>query len=141
MVKEDIINLVVRQTNYSREEAIKKLEQWNNNHLNVIKEYLNPNFNKKKETKKISTNQKIIKGIRNYMDDVAIQYEKRKKMKEELKLQMEIEEEGKKQEELYKKEVENNKKIKENENLENLKQRKEEEENENKTDGVTFSEI
>ena len=141
MVKEDIINLVVRQTNYSREEAIEKLEKWNNNHLNVIKEYLNPNFNKKKETKKLSTNQKIIKGIRNYMDDVAIQYQKRKRMKEELKLQMEIEEEGRKQEDLYKKEVENNKKIKENENLKNLKQKKEKEENENKTDGVTFSEI
>ena len=99
---EGAIALIKSQTNYTEEEAKKKLTEWNGNYMNVIKEYLNPNFNKKKETKKISKNKKIIKGIRNYMDDVAIQYEKRKKMKEELKLQMEIEEEGKKQEELYK---------------------------------------
>ena len=140
MVKEDIINLVIRQTNYTREEAILKLDKWGNNHLNVIKEYLNPNFNKKKE-KKLSTNQKILKGIRIYMDDVAIQYQKRKKMKEELKVQMEIEEEGKKQEELYKKTIQKNKKDKELKNLEKIKKEKEKEIYENKTDGVTFNEI
>ena len=42
------IALIKSQTNYNYEEAKEKLEKWDGNYMNVIKEYLNPNFNKKK---------------------------------------------------------------------------------------------
>ena len=43
------ISLIISQTNYTEEEAKNKLEEWNGNYINVIKEYLNPNFKKKKK--------------------------------------------------------------------------------------------
>jgi|TARA_B100000674_G_C37885232_1_gene936329 hypothetical protein len=78
MFEEKNINLVISQTNYDRETAIKKLEVWDGDYIKVIKEYLNPNFNKKKPEKKISNNQKVMKSIRNFMDDVYMGYMKRK---------------------------------------------------------------
>ena len=45
------VALIVKQTNYTDKEAQMKLEQWEGNYINVIKEYLNPNFNKKKKRK------------------------------------------------------------------------------------------
>ena len=78
MFEEKTINLVISQTNYNRETAIKKLEVWEGDYIKVIKEYLNPNFNKKKVEKKISNNQKVMKSIRNFMDDVYMGYISRK---------------------------------------------------------------
>ena len=46
------VALIVSQTNYTEEEAEEKLELWEGNYMNVIKEYLNPNFQKKKEKRK-----------------------------------------------------------------------------------------
>jgi hypothetical protein len=141
MFKKEIIGLVIRQTNYSQETAIEKLNYWDGNHLNVIKEYLNPNFNKKKKKKKISTNQKIIKGIRNYMDNIAIQYEKRKQMKKDIMETMKLEQEGKIAEKKF------NEKRKREEEMKKVNKLKEEEEKqkqqayENKNDGVTLDEI
>ena len=40
--------LIKSQTNYTEDEAIEKLKQWDGNYMNVIKEYLNPDFQKKK---------------------------------------------------------------------------------------------
>ena len=42
--KEAIVNMIKSQTNYTEEEIESKLDQWNGNYLNVIKEYLDPNF-------------------------------------------------------------------------------------------------
>ena len=42
---EGAIALIKSQTNYTEEEAKVKLEKWEGNYMNVIKEYLNPNFN------------------------------------------------------------------------------------------------
>ena len=39
--------LIKSQTNYTEKEAIEKLKQWDGNYMNVIKEYLNPDFQKK----------------------------------------------------------------------------------------------
>ena len=41
------VSLIMSQTNYSKETASEKLELWDGNYMNVIKEYLNPNFQKK----------------------------------------------------------------------------------------------
>ena len=46
------LKIVMSQTNYNQEEASKKLKKWNNDFIKVIKEYLNPEFQKKKEEKK-----------------------------------------------------------------------------------------
>ena len=62
-----------------KEEAEKKLEEWNGDYIKVIKEYLNPNFEKqkKKEANK-SVNQQIMTEIRNFCDKQMSDYQKRK---------------------------------------------------------------
>ena len=63
------IQLILNQTNYDKEMATLKLKEWDNNYMNVIREYLNPNFNKKKkERKKQSTNQRMMTEIRNLLN-------------------------------------------------------------------------
>ena len=78
--EKEVINLVMRQTDYTEEQTQEKLKQWNNNYINVIKEYLNPEFNKKeiKQTNK-TLNQQMMGEIRTFMDDVYIKSENRKK--------------------------------------------------------------
>ena len=84
--KQEIINLVMRQTNYDFEMANKKLTEWNGNYLYVIKEYMNPNFQKTvKKIEKKTQNQMIMGEIRDFMDDVTRKYEYRKKKEEFIK--------------------------------------------------------
>ena len=42
---DDSINIIINQTNYSKEKALEKLKEWEYDYMNVIREYLNPNFN------------------------------------------------------------------------------------------------
>lgn len=72
--------LIKSQTNYTEKEAIEKLKQWNGNYMNVIKEYLNPNFLKKKVVSKKSTNELMMGEIRNFMDTANAQFLKRKEL-------------------------------------------------------------
>ena len=72
--KENVLKLIKNQTNYTDEEALERLEYWKNDYLCVIKEYLNPEFNKKKEEKKLSTNQRMMTEIRNFMDKSSKSY-------------------------------------------------------------------
>ena len=67
---EKIIDLIIRQTNYSKEEAEQKLKEWKGNYLNVMKEYINPDFNIKKKEKKKSLNQQIMTEIRNLCNNI-----------------------------------------------------------------------
>ena len=84
--KQEIINLVMRQTDYDFEMADKKLAEWNGNYLHVIKEYMNPNFKKTvKKVEKKTQNQMIMGEIRDFMDDVTRKYEYRKKKEEFIK--------------------------------------------------------
>ena len=77
------VALIVKQTNYTDKEAQMKLEQWEGNYINVIKEYLNPNFNKKKKEKETRrVNQQMMYEIRNFMDDANMQFLNRKKKEE-----------------------------------------------------------
>ena len=62
-----IIDLVCSQTDYSKEEAEKKLEERNYNYLDVIKEYLNPNIKPVQQTSTL--NQQIFQNIREFMDN------------------------------------------------------------------------
>ena len=55
------ISLIKSQTNYSEEEAKIKLEEHDGNYMNVIKEYLNPNFrNSNKKVEKKTVNEKMM---------------------------------------------------------------------------------
>jgi hypothetical protein len=91
MFEEKTINLVISQTNYDRDISIQKLEFWNGDYIKVIKEYLNPNFQKKNDKKKLTTNQQIMTSIRTFMDDVQRGYNERKKKGEEYKKNKEME--------------------------------------------------
>ena len=71
--------LIKSQTNYTEEEAKEKLEKWEGNYMNVIKEYLNPNFNIKQEKKdNRSTNEIMMTEIRDFMDNASRGFQKRK---------------------------------------------------------------
>jgi hypothetical protein len=77
------IALIKSQTNYTDDEAKEKLKKWEGNYMNVIKEYLNPNFNIKMEKKdNRSVNQKMMGEIRGFMDTVTMNFEKRKAAEE-----------------------------------------------------------
>ena len=77
------ISLIKSQTNYTEEEAKIKLEEHDGNYMNVIKEYLNPNFRNKKKKERKTTNEKMMYEIRNFMDTAAQQFKKRKAQEEE----------------------------------------------------------
>ena len=72
------IKMVMSQTNYNEEEATNKLNKWDNDFIKVIKEYLNPDFQKKKTEKKKSLNQAVIGEIRKFKDKQCQNYIKEK---------------------------------------------------------------
>lgn len=80
MEQEDIQNLkeiVMRQTDYSQEQALEKLEQHNNDIMSIVREYMGVStITKKNELK--SVNQQIYKEIRTLMDDAAASYKIKK---------------------------------------------------------------
>ena len=85
--RKQIIKLVCRQTDYTEEQAEKKLIEHKGNYMSVVKEYLNPSFKEDMEKKKHdyenkSNNQKIYTEIRGFMDNAAKGYEYRKKVTE-----------------------------------------------------------
>jgi len=73
------IALIKSQTNYTEEEAFEKLEVWEGNYMNVIKEYLNPNFQKKVEkASKKSVNEQMMTEIRSFWDKANNDFLQRK---------------------------------------------------------------
>tara|TARA_A100001011_G_C14178689_1_gene785803 strand:+ start:242 stop:664 length:423 start_codon:yes stop_codon:yes gene_type:complete len=140
MFSKEIIDLVIRQTNYDENLAIEKLEKWNGNFENVIKEYLNPNFQEKKKVYK-SKNQKVMGALRDFMDDITIQYEKRKKEKEENKLKMEIEKERQRQRREFERKIEEEKEIYELNKVKDQQNKKRKQMEENAIDGINIKEI
>lgn len=73
------IDIICRQTTYTREEAESKLEAHSNNVSSVLKEYLGVT---PKPKKKNTINQKIYGELRTFMDNINEQYEKRKSAQE-----------------------------------------------------------
>ena len=67
------IDIVLRQTNYTKEVAIQKLEEHNNNTINVIKEYMGVKPTEKKAPIK-SLNQEIYRQIRIKLDTSMDEY-------------------------------------------------------------------
>ena len=58
------VDIVMRQTNYTKEKAEEKLSEHNNVTINVIKEYLNITEKKEKKETKIPKNLLNIKNMR-----------------------------------------------------------------------------
>lgn len=83
-VDEDI-DFILRQTEYSREEAMFYLKENNYDKIKVIKNFiLNGKPSKLEELKKVgekSTNQKLISELRNLMDEINVGFESRKSNK------------------------------------------------------------
>ena len=143
-VENEFIKIIMNQTNYDENLAKKKLKEWDNNFANVIKEYLNPNFNKKKEKKKQSTNQKVFSSIRKFMDTASNNYERKKQYREYINrqkmMQEEIEKEGKLEKENYEKKIKENKLLEEEEKRIKVEKKKLDMINENKVDGIEIKE-
>lgn len=84
-----MVKLVKTQTNLTDEEICKKLEKYNYNYLEVIRDYMGITENNSSYIKynsindKASVNQKIYSNIRNFMDNNVKQYELRKKISEQ----------------------------------------------------------
>ena len=76
---QDKVDTVCRQTNYTSEVAIQKLEEHNNNVMNVIKDYLGVS---RQTQKPKSLNQQIYTELRGFMDDIQTQYDIRKQQQE-----------------------------------------------------------
>ena len=64
---DDLIDVIMRQTNYDRNTAHLKLGHHNNDIVAVIREYMDPPVTEN-STIPTSTNQKIYYEIRNHMD-------------------------------------------------------------------------
>ena len=72
---EPLIDIIMRQTNYDKDIAQKKLTEHNNDFMQVIREYMMPTNQKPVCTTKLSVNQQVYKEIRGMMDDAAKRYE------------------------------------------------------------------
>lgn len=71
------INMILRQTNYTENEAIDKLKEFDNDYILVIKNYLG--INKKSILKSVkSVNQEIYKQLRYKLDSDISEYNKKK---------------------------------------------------------------
>lgn len=73
---ENKIEIILRQTDYTREIALNKLEENNNDHLKVIRNYLG--LTEKKALDKVtSVNQGIYRELRSHLDNSMRDYNKR----------------------------------------------------------------
>ena len=79
------VEMILRQTDYSEEEAKNKLKEHNYNHISVIKSYLGITEKKAPVSQK-SINQEIYKQLRHKLDDSMKTY----LQKQEEKLKTEI---------------------------------------------------
>tara|TARA_Y100000816_G_scaffold276281_1_gene245315 strand:+ start:4379 stop:4837 length:459 start_codon:yes stop_codon:yes gene_type:complete len=80
-----LIEMVMRQTNYTYGECEKKLSDNNNDYMKVIKDYYGV---KEKKEEVVSVNQGIIKEIRKMMDNASNNYRITQKIKEEREKQL-----------------------------------------------------
>ena len=83
--REELIKMIMRQTDYDEDKVLERLRYWNYNSLFVIKEYLNPDFLKKKEEKKkISLDQRMRGEMRRFCDRGQRIYDIKKKISERM---------------------------------------------------------
>ena len=73
-----LIEMVMRQTQYTYEEAAEQLEKCNNDYMTVIRESMG--INKVEDKTVTSINQQVYKEIRGLMDVAAGDYRRKKEM-------------------------------------------------------------
>jgi hypothetical protein len=73
-LQQHIIDIILRQTDYTEEQTIAKMKEHNNNAIAIIREYVSGSKGVKKETTEKSTNQQIYGEIRGLMDDASKRY-------------------------------------------------------------------
>jgi hypothetical protein len=81
-VRQQITEIIKRQTDYDDETIKSKLVEHNNNVIDIIREYMNPtnkSLLKNTITPK-TTNQKVYYEIRKLMDDASADYRKKKEL-------------------------------------------------------------
>jgi hypothetical protein len=72
------IDIIMKQTTYTEEEALKKLEEFNNDVIKVVRDFMGINNNTNTNTKTIkSINQEIYKQIRTTLDSTMQSYRER----------------------------------------------------------------
>lgn len=79
----ELVEIVMRQTDYSKEESVLKLQQFEYDPLKVIRNFMNPE-NKVfyKETVPTTTNQMMYREIRTMLDTANANYRKKKELEE-----------------------------------------------------------
>ena len=80
-----LIGIVMRQTTYSFKEAAIKLQEFNGEPVDVIKDFMGATNTKIKKEIPKTTNQMVFSEIRNFMDDVNKGYNNRKQRAEQIK--------------------------------------------------------
>jgi len=115
--KDSQLKIIMSQTDYDKETSEKKLQEWDNDFIKVIKEFLNPNFQEKEKqiekekNKVVSVNQSIMKQLRHFKDKQNQSYDHYKKYRDYLKKEQEIMELNKhlRNQEILKQKMENDK--------------------------------
>jgi len=87
-IQHELINLVMRQTEYNYETSSEKLKENNNNYELVIKEYMG--IKPKEEPKLKSINQQIYSEIRGMMNDASMRFYRNKEMQEKIEMTKQI---------------------------------------------------
>ena len=79
----ELVEIVMRQTDYSKEESVLKLQQFEYDPLKVIRNFMNPE-NKVfyEETVPTTTNQMMYREIRTMLDTANSNYRKKKELEE-----------------------------------------------------------
>lgn len=80
--EEEIINLVLNQTNMDRETAKQMLEENDFNSLKVIRQHFGIKEKKEKKEDIVNVNQQVYKEIRNLMDTASKQYRIKKELEQ-----------------------------------------------------------
>jgi len=76
MDDDEQINMIMRQTDYTKEISEEKLKEHNNDIMSVMREYMGPSkISSKPASSKFSVNQQIFKEIRGMMDDASKTYQ------------------------------------------------------------------
>lgn len=79
----ELVDVVQRQTDYDKETALSKLQEYNFDPIMVIRNYMNPDqkvFIKKNTP--TTTNQKVYKEIRTMLDSANAAYREKKEAEE-----------------------------------------------------------
>jgi hypothetical protein len=71
MEENEIIQIIVRQTDLTEDEAKKRLEQHNGHYINVLEDFFGI---KKKQSNTLTVNQQIYKEIRTVMDNASFRF-------------------------------------------------------------------